>query len=109
VAAQHEMLDQLRSHLATDGRSLAFTNDFQSFVQSLFTAAGNKLAANPIVPQFASDPTAWQLHSLKTPLQLEPIELLWKENVDEEDELYTLYFLRVGMQLAINKWLMLHN
>jgi hypothetical protein len=100
VDSQHEVLDQLRSHLATDGRSLTFTNGFQTFVQSLFTAAGNKLTANPIVPQFAPDPTTWQLHSLKTPLKLDPIELLWEEGLDEEDELSTLYLIRIGMRMG---------
>jgi hypothetical protein len=97
--SQHEVLDQIRSHLATDARSLVFTDAFQAFIETLPTSSENKLAAKPIAPLFDQNPTAWRLHSLNASLKLDPIELLCEEGVDE-DEVYTLYFIRIGMQIG---------
>lgn len=98
-ASQHEVLDKIRSHLAEDARSLTFTHAFQAFVQTLTTSTANKLAARPIVPLFDQDPTSWRLHRLKPVLKLDPIELLYEEGEDE-NEVYTLYFIRTGMQIG---------
>jgi hypothetical protein len=98
-ASQHEVLDQIRSHLATDARSLAFTDAFQAFVETLPTSSENRLATKSIAPLFNQNPTAWRLHSLNTSLKLDPVELLYEEGVDEE-EVYTLYFIRMGMQIG---------
>jgi hypothetical protein len=98
-ASQHEVLDQIRSHLATDARSLAFTDAFHAFVETLPTSSENKLEAKLIAPLFDQNPTAWRLHSVNASVKLEPIELLYEEGVDE-DEVYTLYFIRMGMQIG---------
>jgi hypothetical protein len=97
--SQHEVLDQIRSHLATDARSLTLTDAFQAFVETLPNSPENKLEAKPITPLFDQNPTAWRLHSLSTAVKLDPIELLYEEGVDE-DEVYTLYFIRMGLQIG---------
>lgn len=102
VTKQREILDQMRPCLAHDARSLTTTKTFQAFVQSLSAELAAPLRWRPTIPQITTDPTTWHLHTLKDPLQVNQIEVLWEERVDEEGEsdCYTVYFVRMALQMG---------
>lgn len=69
-AAQRIILNQLRSHLSKDARSLLPTPEFADFVQDLHTGDSNPDLGLQVQPQ----PEDWFLPTLKLPLQLHDID-----------------------------------
>lgn len=90
--AQAALLDQLRSYLAADARSLLFTSDFQAFARLLCKQAGLKLI--PV-------PAKWVLPTLQYPLQIQSLEAIAQAAVGEA-EVSTVFALQ--LQVGLGQW-----
>jgi hypothetical protein len=84
ITAQQTILNQLRTQLAIDVRSLFTTPEFQTFVTSLLEQIEATVSKGAPPRHIASTSKDWLLTSLPFPLQLHDIDRLETDDTNED-------------------------
>ncbi len=101
LSAQTNVLEQIRSVLETDARSLLPTPQFQEFVRDLLQEVKAKPKKASFVLEVAPKTTKWILHTLEQPLQLNQIEVFERTNpYDAGKQFLTRYYIHMLIQLG---------